>query len=360
MNILSGCSSVPGLACGFVAALLLSLPALATPSTFYTVEIMAPLKVSSGHAQRTEASAINDNGTIAGIANTDDTMTAVVFSNHACAPLKIKTGNEVALYSSATGINAAETIVGQAKLLSGTYGFVVINNQISALMPLANETGSEALGINESGVIVGSSSKDDRTTAVWTNEEHRHQLVALSSPRGVKTCRATAATEVETFFGTCNDGTTDFAVTWKSDGSELELELPPGTKASQVSAANRFGCAVGTTLHGSQNVATAWNPQGAPVLLGMLKGDLTSAALAVNKFGLVVGSSGEKAKKHAVIFQNGEVIDLNTRIVADSPFSNLQAATGVNSSGQIVGYGVISSGEVRGFVLTPIAGVMLN
>jgi probable HAF family extracellular repeat protein len=54
----------------------------------------------------------------------------------------------------------------------------------------------------------------------------------------------------------------------------------------------------------------------------------------------------------AFIWWNGTMTDLNTLVPADSPLYLLFAG-GINSSGEIVGFGATSSGDVHGFLLTP-------
>jgi hypothetical protein len=54
---------------------------------------------------------------------------------------------------------------------------------------------------------------------------------------------------------------------------------------------------------------------------------------------------------HAILIDDGKVIDLNDRIPAGSGWE-LLFATGINERGQIAGTGFLN-GQVRGFLLTP-------
>ena len=54
----------------------------------------------------------------------------------------------------------------------------------------------------------------------------------------------------------------------------------------------------------------------------------------------------------AFLWQNGVMTDLNTLIPTDSPFY-LLFAHGINSRGEIVGFGVTSAGDVHAFLATP-------
>jgi probable HAF family extracellular repeat protein len=104
----------------------------------------------------------------------------------------------------------------------------------------------------------------------------------------------------------------------------------------------------------SNNATTIYINAGAPaegdlgtywvMNLGTL-GGLTSTATGVNTSGQVVGYSETAAgETHAFLFSGGTMIDLGTLGGAYS------IATGINASGQVVGYSQTASGEFRGFV----------
>jgi hypothetical protein len=89
---------------------------------------------------------------------------------------------------------------------------------------------------------------------------------------------------------------------------------------------------------------------------GTLKGATFTEAHALNDLSSVqvVGVSGSAALGHAVLWQNGEVIDLNTQIPGNSGWSVLEIAYGINDNGLIVGYGQLSPGAIwHAFLLTP-------
>jgi probable HAF family extracellular repeat protein len=90
--------------------------------------------------------------------------------------------------------------------------------------------------------------------------------------------------------------------------------------------------------------------------LGSLPGLPTSHANAINNQGQVVGFSqdanGDDASSVAWIWQDGVMTDLNTLIASGSPLF-LKEALSINDRGQIAGYGLLSDGENRGFLMTP-------
>ncbi len=76
-----------------------------------------------------------------------------------------------------------------------------------------------------------------------------------------------------------------------------------------------------------------------------------SNALARHSNGTeIVGYSGSGAP-HAFLYSNGKIKDLNRLIPARSGWI-LNAASGIDDTGQIVGYGMFR-GEQHAFLLTP-------
>jgi len=91
--------------------------------------------------------------------------------------------------------------------------------------------------------------------------------------------------------------------------------------------------------------------------LGVPDGDNQSAAVGINNKGQIVGYSFAvdnftNLPSHALLWENGQMIDLQTCIPANSGWT-LLAASGINDRGQIVGVGIDPDGLYRNFVLTP-------
>ncbi len=84
--------------------------------------------------------------------------------------------------------------------------------------------------------------------------------------------------------------------------------------------------------------------------LGTLGGN-SSSAYGINDLGQIVGQSATNAgSEHAFLYRDGDLIDLNSLIPADSGWT-LQNAYAINKDGQIVGTGVID-GETHAFLAT--------
>jgi probable HAF family extracellular repeat protein len=126
----------------------------------------------------------------------------------------------------------------------------------------------------------------------------------------------------------------------------------PGNIAHEL---NNRGQAVGTSdLKGDTEFhAFLWTPEAGMQDLGTLQGDVSSGGIGINDRGQVVGVSFDASfSMRAFLWQNGVMTDLNTLIPTDSPFY-LLFAHGINSRGEIVGFGVTSAGDVHAFLATP-------
>ncbi|WP_375420282.1 PEPxxWA-CTERM sorting domain-containing protein [uncultured Sphingomonas sp.] len=92
--------------------------------------------------------------------------------------------------------------------------------------------------------------------------------------------------------------------------------------------------------------------------LGDLPGGLnTSIAYAINDAGKIVGSSGGANGETAVLWDAaGRMQNLNDLIDPRTRFT-LAVARGINTRGQIVGWGTNANGAPHGFLLTPVQAV---
>ncbi len=118
----------------------------------------------------------------------------------------------------------------------------------------------------------------------------------------------------------------------------------------------------GETIVGSRTTAApSGNPDaflwknGRLIDLGNFGTDVFGEANGINAEGDVAGFSGgdpnDLTTWHALLWKNGAIINLQSRISANTGWK-LLAASGVNESGQINGFG-IHNGQYRAFLLTP-------
>jgi probable HAF family extracellular repeat protein len=149
------------------------------------------------------------------------------------------------------------------------------------------------------------------------------------------------------------------ALLWQT-GTVTDLGNLGGTghgNGIQAYAVNRRDQVVGysdlpgdTTFH-----AFLWTKETGMKDLRALPGDVASLAIDINDAGEVVGLSlDESFNLRAYLWENGVMTDLNTLIPGGSPLF-LASACSINSSGVITGFAMTSTGEVHGYLATPIA-----
>jgi len=95
--------------------------------------------------------------------------------------------------------------------------------------------------------------------------------------------------------------------------------------------------------------------EGVMTALPIPSGHIYGLAQGINNQGLTVGFSltdfNDLTTEHALLWRNGVLIDLRTKIPAGSGWTLLQAG-GINDRGQISGFG-IHNGDIRAYLLTP-------
>jgi len=160
------------------------------------------------------------------------------------------------------------------------------------------------------------------------------------------------------------------AVLWERDGTVHDLGSFGGTSNPAILgvgngalAINDEGVVVGTSAPPSNTVNQPflWTKKKGMQHLSLLPGDVVGAGLDINNRGEVVGASispGGLASgtPSAVVWQNGTeggVTDLNVFLSPSSSFVALLTAFGINEKGQIVGFGMTSSGDIHAFLANP-------
>ena len=139
-------------------------------------------------------------------------------------------------------------------------------------------------------------------------------------------------------------------------------QLPTiGAYSGQAEWINDSGQAVGQLFFypSGNNEAMLWEHNQAHKL-GILPGDCCSRANAINARGEVVGCSGTTnsgaclGPTHAALFEHHHILDLNAQITQSSLL--LTDADSINDSGEIVGVGILPSGDYRAYLLIPCEG----
>ena len=200
------------------------------------------------------------------------------------------------------------------------------NGGVEELPTFGDDPDGWAFGINDRGQVVGASgicSTLNPDTGVYILSRH-----ALLWEKG-------QAVDLGTLGGTGTFG--------------------PGNIGGEI---NNRGQVVGTSdLAGDTTFhAFLWTKETGIQDLQTLPGDLASAGLGINDRGDVVGVSFDASfNPRAFLRRNGVVVDLNNLILPDSALY-LLFAHGINSRGEIIGFGVNRAGEVHGFLATPCEG----
>lgn len=244
--------------------------------------------------------AVNEQGTVAGMAKVDNITHAVTMKDTAITVLGVQSAT-----SSANDINEHGQAVG---FISVAAAAGVAGGQSATLWQGDRQTdigsfggvNSIAHGINEGGVVVGEAAmKGDAATHAfsWTDG----QLLDLGTLGG------------------------DF-----SSG----MDVNDGGQVVGMSTLK-----AGQTAYGDGTHATLWKGNAAPQDLGALGGD-TSVATGINNAGVVVGGATTEARleyggpgTHAFLWKDGQVTDLGAFDGVD-----FSSANGINNNGEVVGF----------------------
>jgi probable HAF family extracellular repeat protein len=309
----------------------------------------------------------------------------------------------------ANAINNAGQVVGNAQTVGGSYHpFLYSGGVLTDLGILPGFANSGAVALNDSGQVAVSAGSADTTindAFLWQSGTGLTDLGNLGSSYTVPHAlnNPTTAHSVQVVGeGQTPSDVVRHAWIWQNGVmTDLNTLIPPGsgwvlTKATGINDNQQI---VGWGGISGQTHAFLWQVGGGvPTDLGVLPGGMESIANALNKTGQVAGASdghaalwtstgitdlGTRPKDtgsqafalnnssqvqvvgyslaasginwHAVLWQNGNVIDLTKQIGSNSGWAQLTYAYGVNDAGRIVGQGIGPSGN-HAFLLTPTGG----
>jgi probable HAF family extracellular repeat protein len=235
-------------------------------------------------------------------------------------------------------------------------------------LPTLGGTNGFATAINNRGQVVGTAETSHRDPAcpppqvlafgavLWQHGQARELPPFPGDPDAIATDINDNGQAVGTS-GTCigvSFGNPAHALLWQ-DGRRIDLGNLGNPFGNVAFAINNRGQIVGSVGVPGQpyHHGFLWQ-HGTMSDLGTLPGLPVSLANAINNRGQVVGFSQDPNGNNSVawLWQNGVMTNLNTFIPAGSPMF-LTEALGINSRGEIEGYGSFSNGVVRGYLLTP-------
>ncbi len=244
-------------------------------------------------------------------------------------------------YSSASGINDAGEVAGEANTAESIVPFVWTPKGLLKRIPLLpGDNCGQALGINKDGDVAGySSGPNGKQAFLWTRHKGVRNLGILPGGNYSSACDINGSDEV---VGTSASATGERAVLWSTNGDIRDLGTLPGDTSSEASAINNNGDVVGYSKGPRGMRAFLWTEASGMQDLGVLPGGDSSRALGINDMGAVVGSSTSSSGDRAFIWtKESGMTDLNTTVAA-GPGVVLVEAHSINSSGNILALGTMS------------------
>jgi probable HAF family extracellular repeat protein len=326
----------------FMAVIPFAAPC-AGAAAMYTVTDLGTLG-GSGSA----ATAINNAGQVVGWANTASGVShAFLYSGGQMQDLGALSGT----ISVATGINNSGQIVGSYQSDQGVgdpiSAFLYTGGQMQDIGIINSIPSNVAVGgINDSGQFVGQMTLGG---APFLNTGGQMYAFAGFHPGWARMVNSVGQVVGATTWEIIQGGSRGKNAFLYSGGQIVYLNgSGPQTTNSDAYAINNAGQVVGYVGN------DAFLYSGGIVRdLGTIPGGLDSRAYGINNSGEVVGSAGiGQDATHAFLYAGGSMVDLNGMIGPASGWT-LEQATAINDVGQIVGFGLNSTGQSDAFLLTP-------
>ncbi len=290
------------------------------------------------------ATGMNERGELVGYAG------EVEFDSLAIPVVSARDGGIREIESPTDSLNYPLDIQGRGVAIgvSGQSPYAWINGVAQPLLLRAGYAHGNAVAVSSSGVIVGSLTNDLFGTdfhVYWPRAgAEPHLLAGLDDdPQGIAVAVNAAGQIAGTAF-------TKGAVRW-DDPTQPPLLVGglAGSIGSEALGINAGGdvCGRSTEVGFGSEAFLYLADTGEHAAIGHLSADRYSLALAVNDARLVVGAADAGDVLHAFAWQDGELADLNDRVLSSNePFAYLMSAVEVNNAGQIAVQVVVAPGPV--------------
>ena len=332
-----------------LCGLWISATSLCSAQTSYSVTDLGVIN-TNGYSV---AKAINFNADVTGAAGSNNSDSSEVFRYSSGTMTTLGTLGGTSGIGNA--INLSGQIAGYSQNSVGTYrAFISSGNTLIDLGDLGGGS-AVAYGINDAGQVVGSAVTSDGSNHPFLYANGRmFDLGTLGSPKGTDWWNsAQGVNNSNAVTGTSYDAQGNFFGFVWHNGKMVKMGTLGGA-LSQGYAINNKGQVTGLayTTNGSAHGFIANCATCVLKDLGTFAGSTSTVwGFGINDSGVVVGKSTFQNTYHAFVYSGGKIKDLNNMIPAGSGWV-LTEASGINSSGQIVGMGT-HSGQTRAFLLTP-------
>ena len=304
-------------------------------------------------------SGINKAGLVVGTADLDSNHPhAVLYRDGKLQDLGVLPNQDA---SYATGINDSGQVVGYSGPTSQppfrqTHAFLYSNGKLQDLGALLGKYDSYAYAINNAGLVVGTTCCSSGSGAFLYSNGDVQNLGAL--PGGSVSAAYAINSQGQAAGYSSSSTQPDQAVLFSNgEVQDLGISSTLGYRYSMARGINKKGQVVGLMFDENEGLGSYHAflySKGKPQDLNTAKFP-TGAAYGINNAGLVVGQATTvSGKTVAILYSNGELLDLNT-LISPIPGLVLDGAWGINNVGEIVSSGKYeNSSAEHAFLLKPV------